>query len=96
MFTTRRKLHQQVTTAEVTGEVPTAALLCGCKHSDSLRNTGDASQEDLGSRDRMFGWAGCLDAPGLLPVGGVRAVYISPDVGGMGWEGNAAITRQRA
>lgn len=96
MFTKTRALHQSVTVAERTGELPTAALLAGAKHSDSIRNTGDATQEELlGYRGWTFGWASCLDAPDLLPVGGVRAVYISPDVGGLGWEGNAAITRSR-
>ena len=96
MFAKTRALHQSVTTAERTGELPVAALLAGCPHSDSIRNTGDGAQEAaLGYRGWTFGWTGCLDAPELLPVGGVRAVYIDPAVGGLGWEGNAAITKAR-
>ncbi len=96
-FTARRKLHQHSTTAEITGELPTAALLCGCSHGadGSVTNTGHASQELLSYRDRNFGWAGCLDAPELLPVGGVREVYIDPAVGGMGHEGFAARNQKR-
>lgn len=98
MFTKTRTLHQQVTPAEVTGALPCAALLAGCPHGKDggISSTGDGAQADaLGHRAWTFGWLGCLDAPELLPVGGVRAVFIDPAVGGMGWEGNAAITRAR-
>lgn len=94
MFTTRRKLHQQATPADVTGEIPTAALLAGCNRKDG-GSSGHASQEELGYRAMCFGWAGCLDAPDRIPAGGVRAVYIDPAVGGMGFEGMAAVNIER-
>lgn len=96
-FTARRAQHQLATSAEITGELPTAALLCGCPHGTdgSISSTGDASQERLGYRERCFGWSGCLDAPELLPVGGVREVYIDPAIGGMGHEGFAARNQRR-
>lgn len=84
MFTKNRKLHQDATTAEITGQVPTAMFL----HA----NPGD---ESMNHRNQSFGWSGCLDAPELIPVGGVRAVYISPEIGGMGFEGMAAKNRHR-
>lgn len=77
-FTARRALHQQTTPAEITGELPTAMFL--------HYNPADEAQ---GYASQKFGWSGCLDAPDLLPVGGVREVYISPEVGGMGSEGRA-------
>ena len=96
MFTKLRALHQSATPAERTGELPVAALLAGCPHLDNTFSTGDGAQAGaLGYGAFCFGWAGCLDAPELLPVGGVRAVYIDPAIGGLGWEGNAAITRAR-
>lgn len=84
MFTKSRALHQQATPAERTGELPTAMFL----HANP-------ADESLNHWQQSFGWSGCLDAPDLLPVGGVRAVYISPEVGGMGFEGMAARNRHR-
>ena len=94
MFTTSRKLHQDVTTASVTGELPTAALLAGVNRKDG-GSTAHVSQEELGFNVMRFGWAGCMDAPDHLPVGGCRAVYIDPAVGGMGFEGIAAVNAIR-
>lgn len=79
MFTKNRVIHQQATPADVTGELPGAMFL--------RNNTAD---EEQGYTAQKFGWSGCLDAPDRLPIGGVRAVYISPEVGGMGFEGMAA------
>lgn len=95
MFTTRRALHQQATPADVTGELPTPALLAGCNRKDG-GSAGDGAQEEaLGYRAWTFGWLGCLDAPERIPAGGVRAVYIDPAVGGMGFEGMAAVNIAR-
>lgn len=94
MFTKSRKLHQDVTPASVTGELPTACLLAGYDRKDG-GSSGHASQEELGYNDRKFGWAGCMDAPDHLPVGGCRAVYIDPAIGGMGFEGIATVNRLR-
>lgn len=60
---------------EVTGEFPLAAL-----------------GQTFGGRDDfdMSDWSGCLDAPILMPAGSVVPVNISPDIGGMGYEGNVA------
>lgn len=93
MFSTRRALHQNCTPADITGELPTAALLAGCK-SDTC-DTAHASQELLSYRAMVFGWAGNLDAPCLMPGGSVRPVNISPEIGGMGYEGNVSRTVER-
>lgn len=93
-FTARRALHQQVNGGDVTGDTPTAALLAGCKRKDG-GSAAHASQEELGYRAMMFGWAGCLDAPELLPAGSTVPVNISPEIGGMGYEGNVALCVQR-
>lgn len=82
-FTARRALHQ-ATPADITGELPTAMYL----HN----NPADEAQ---GYGVQRFGWSGCLDAPELLPLGGVRAVFIDPAVGGMGFEGMAVRNRHR-
>lgn len=95
-FTTRRALHQQCTSASVTGEIPTAMYLSGAKHTGDITNTGSAQWDALLShREQSFLWAGCLDAPELLPAGSTIPVNISPDVGGMGYEGNVARIVQR-
>lgn len=96
VFTSRRVVHQAVTCAEVTGELPVAALLAGAPHSDSIRNTGDPAKEDaLGYRAWTFGWAGCLDAPDTMPAGSVLPVNIPEHVGGYGYEGNVTRTACR-
>jgi hypothetical protein len=93
-FTARRALHQQATAAEVTGEVPLAAMLCD--DTSYGGDTGCAAQEQaLGYRAWMFGWAGNLDAPEHILTGGVRVVYIDPNVGGMGFEGIACCNALR-
>lgn len=89
-FSGLRIYHQQATRAEVTGEAPVAALLCGCPHSDEGGDRGHASQEQLNYRDRMFGWAGCIDAPTLVPTGAHRAAIVN----GM-FEGTVATTYVR-
>lgn len=94
MFSKNRKLHQQTTPAEITGELPTAALLCGVKRADG-GSSGHESQELLGFNALKFGWSGCLDAPDRIPTGGCRAVFIDPAVGGMGFEGIAACNMDR-
>lgn len=95
MFTKQRALHQQVNGADVTGELPTAALLTGFDRGDG-GSTGHAGQEEaLGYRAWTYGWAGCLDAPERLPCGSVRPVNISPEVGGYGYEGNVASNYER-
>lgn len=81
MFSTRRKFHQQCTTADTTGTLPTQAF-------------GIAGGREDMEMDRA--WYGCLDAPSLMPAGSVRPVNISPEIGGMGYEGNVATCIERA
>lgn len=95
MFSNRRKLHQACTGAGTTGEIPTCALLAGYTPKDGS-SAAHASQEELGYRAMCFGWAGCIDAPCLLPAGSVRPVNISPEIGGMGYEGNVSRVVPRA
>lgn len=89
-FTARRATHQNVTPAEFTGELPTAAVLAGFPARKDGGSTAHASQDQLGYRDMCFGWAGCIDAPELIAAGGCRAIYIETAIGGMGHEGIAA------
>ncbi len=90
-FTARRALHQNCTAAEVTGELPNAMFLAGAVHRGDITDTGAGCWDDLlGYRDRCFLWSGNLDAPCLLPAGSVRPVNISPEIGGMGYEGNVS------
>ena len=82
VFSARRALHQDATAAEVTGELPLALFI-------------SANDDALGFVAQKCGWSGNLDAPELLPLGGCRAVFISPEIGGMGFEGVAAVTQHR-
>ena len=81
-FSSRRALHQNSTAAEITGEIPTAMFI-------------DSNDESLGFAVQKFGWSGNLDAPNLLPCGGCKAVFIDPAIGGMGFEGIAAVNYVR-
>lgn len=93
-FTARRAIHQACTGADVTGEIPSAALLPGYVPKDG-RSAAHASQELLPYRAMCFGWAGCLDAPDLMPAGSVRPVNISQEIGGYGYEGNVSRVVER-
>lgn len=75
-FSGLRIYHQQAATADITGEIPTPALLCGCPHGEDGTSRGDVSQEQLPYRDMLFGWAGCIDAPTLIPTGAHRAAMV--------------------
>lgn len=90
MFSKQRALHQQVNGADITGELPTAALLTGFVRGDGGSTGSEAQEYELGYRAWTFGWLGCLDAPDLLPAGSTLPVNISPEVGGMGCEGNVS------
>lgn len=87
-FSGLRIYHQQATPGEVTGEIPTPALLCGSPHDEEDGTSrGDVSQEQLPYRDMLFGWAGCIDAPTLIPTG----AHVAAIVNGM-FEGTVAAT----
>lgn len=74
-----RRIHQQCTSAYVTGELPTAMWLSA------------KPQDDLGGHwEQAFGWLGCLDAPEAGPAGSVIPVNIPYDIGGCGYEGNVS------
>lgn len=79
MFSKQRAVHQNATGGDVSGSLPTAMFL-----------SATAADEASGHRVQSFGWAGCLDAPDLMPAGSTIAVYIDPAIGGMGYEGNVA------
>lgn len=92
-FSPRRKFHQ-AQPAEVTGELPTAALLCGYLRRDGS-STGHASQELLGFTGLAFGWSGCLDAPDYLPTGGCRPVYATVVFNSKNFDAIAARSQHR-
>ena len=86
--------HRDLTPAGVTGDTPTAALLCGMKRKDG-GSTGHASQELLPYRAMMFGWAGCIDAPDAILLGGCCAVDTGRFEHGLGYEGTTPRTGLR-
>ncbi len=69
-----RTYHQNSISAEITGDIP-VAMWIACNQAD----------EDQGYHAQRFGWAGCLDAPELLPTGGCQ----------IGFEGHVVANNQQ-